>query len=214
MSISAEQADAAVRHLRRVDRKLRPVIDAVGPFTLRPHRRRFRMLARSIVAQQLSAAAARTISQRIELLVAPGVVTAESLARLSTRQLRQAGVSRQKIEFLRDLSRAVTSGEVRLGRMTRLDDERVIETLVQVKGIGRWTAQMFLIFALGRLDVLPDDDLGVRAAVGRIHGLGEMPTKAQLRELAGPWRPFASVGSWYCWRGSDLGLFRRANGNA
>jgi DNA-3-methyladenine glycosylase II len=103
-----------------------------------------------------------------------------------------------------DLARKSLDGTVRLDRMGRLSDEAVIEMLTQVKGIGRWTAEMFLIFSLGRLDVMPVDDLGVRSAIKDLYGLGELPGKNKCLEIAAPWRPYATIGSWYCWRSLDL----------
>jgi DNA-3-methyladenine glycosylase II len=196
----------AIRHLRRVDRRMREVIDAVGPCTLKPRRGRFAMLARSIIAQQISVAAARTINARVVELVSPGRLSAEALMAVAPEQLRAAGVSQQKAGYLLDLANRVASGEVRLTGLARRDDETIIADLVKVKGIGRWTAQMFLIFSLGRPDVLAEDDLGLRSAVKRIHNLAEMPTKAEFRELAAAWTPFSTVASWYCWRSADLKL--------
>lgn len=202
---AARHADA-VGHLRRADRRLGVVIDAVGPCTLRPRRERFAMLARSIIAQQISAAAARTINARVVELIAPARLSAEALLAVSPRRLRAAGVSQQKAAYLLDLAERVAGGEVRLSRLSGRDDETIIAELTRVKGIGRWTAQMFLIFALGRPDVLAEDDLGLRSAVQRIHRLAALPTKAEFRELATPWRPYATVASWYCWRSADLKL--------
>lgn len=196
----------AIRHLRRVDSRMREVIDAVGPCTLKPRRERFAMLARSIIAQQISVAAARTINARVVELVSPGRLSADALMAVSPQQLRAAGVSQQKASYLLDLANRVASGEVRLTGLARRDDETIIADLVKVKGIGRWTAQMFLIFALGRPDVLAEDDLGLRSAVKRIHNLAELPTKAEFRELASAWTPYSTVASWYCWRSADLKL--------
>jgi DNA-3-methyladenine glycosylase II len=208
MPIPVEQAAAAVRHLRCADVRLRQVIDAVGPFSLKLHRNRFRTLVRAIVSQQLSTAAAKTINLRLEQLVGTRGMTADVFARLSDEQYRTCGVSRQKIGYLRDLVERVQCDEVRLDRLGRLDDEAVIAELVRIKGIGRWTAQMFLIFTLGRVDVLAEDDLGLRAAVKRLHGLEELPSKQEFRDFSAPWRPYATVASWYCWRSSDLKLLK------
>jgi DNA-3-methyladenine glycosylase II len=114
------------------------------------------------------------------------------------------GVSPQKSGYLLDLADGVMSGEVRLDRMSRMPDDEVIEALVQVKGIGIWTAQMFLIFSLGRPDVFPHDDLGVRSAIRNLYGLDDLPTKEVSHKIATPWRPYASVASWYCWRSLEF----------
>lgn len=126
------------------------------------------------------------------------------MATLTEPQLRSVGLSRQKASYLLDLAQKTLNGTVRLDRMGRLRDEAVIEMLTQVKGIGRWTAEMFLIFSLGRLDVLPVDDLGVRAAIKDLYALDDLPDKQTCIEIAAPWRPYATIGSWYCWRSLDL----------
>ncbi|MHB9046788.1 MAG: DNA-3-methyladenine glycosylase family protein [Pirellulales bacterium] len=126
------------------------------------------------------------------------------IARLVLSDLRSVGLSRQKASYLLDLAGKTLDGTVELGRIGRLPDDAVIEMLTQVKGIGRWTAEMFLIFSLGRLDVLPVDDLGVRSAIKNPYGLPELPGKKTCVELAAPWRPYASIASSYCWRSLDL----------
>jgi DNA-3-methyladenine glycosylase II len=203
----ADQSGArtALAHVRASDPIMQRLIDAVGPFTLRPERRRrFSVLARAIISQQVSMAAARTIRGRLEGIVDNGGLTAEGIGRLTEPQLRSVGLSRQKASYLLDLADKTLDGTVRLEQIGRLPDEAVIEMLTQVKGIGRWTAEMFLIFSLGRLDVLPVDDLGVRAAIKDLYGLDELPDKAKCQEIAAPWRPYATIGSWYCWRSLDL----------
>lgn len=192
----------AMTHLRRRDRILRDVIDAAGPCTLRPRRDRFEMLAGSILSQQLSTAAARTIRLRLVERVG-GRLAAEPLLALADEEFRACGVSAQKAAYLRDLAARVASGSLPMDRLGRLPDEDVIERLTVVKGVGRWTAQMFLIFALGRPDVLPHDDLGVRNAIRRLYGLPEMPRRDEIDRIAEPWRPYASVACWYLWRSLD-----------
>lgn len=183
---------------------MRRLMDAVGPFTLRPEKKmRFSVLARAIISQQVSTAAARTIRGRLEALL-PGGLVPQGLVRLSDLELRSVGLSRQKASYLLDLAQKTLDGTVRLDRIGRLSDEAVIEMLTQVKGIGRWTAEMFLIFSLGRLDVLPVDDIGVRAAIKGLYGLDDLPSKKTCLEIAAPWRPYATIGSWYCWRSLDL----------
>ncbi len=199
------QVQTALAHLRSADPTMRRLIDAVGPFTLQPERkRRFSVLARAIISQQVSTAAARTIRGRLEGVLDDGGLSAEGIAGLKESELRSVGLSRQKASYLLDLAVKTLDGTVRLDRIGRLSDEAVIEMLTQVKGIGRWTAEMFLIFSLGRLDVLPVDDLGVRAAIKDLYGLDDLPDKKTCIELAAPWRPYATIGSWYCWRSLDL----------
>jgi DNA-3-methyladenine glycosylase II len=200
-----DQIRSGVAQIRASDSIMRRLIDAVGPFTLRPERRRrFSVLARAIISQQVSTAAARTIRGRLEGILDNGSLNAEGIARLTESDLRSVGLSRQKASYLSDLARKSLDGTVRLERIGRLPDEGVIETLTLVKGIGRWTAEMFLIFSLGRLDVLPVDDLGVRAAIKDLYRLDDPPDKKTCLEIAAPWRPYATIGSWYCWRSLDL----------
>ncbi len=187
-------------HFHRHDPTLCGVIRVIGPYTLRPQRNRFGMLVRSIISQQISTAAARTIRERLENLLGDQGMQPEAIAALSPEQLRSVGLSRQKAAYIADLAGKVADGTIPLSRMGRMSDEAVIECLTQIKGIGRWTAQMFLIFSLGRPDVFPVDDLGVRVALTRIYSLGEKPSRDELAEIGRRWSPFATVGSWYCWR--------------
>jgi DNA-3-methyladenine glycosylase II len=205
MSLSPEYAEIALAHLRSADPVMRGIIDEVGTFTLRPEQDRFRMLVRSIISQQISTGAARSIRQRLEELAAPEGLSASSLMRFSPQQLRSAGISPQKAKYILHLSASVQDGSVNLRQIGRFSDERVIEQLTRVKGIGRWTAQMFLIFALGRPDVFPHDDLGVRSAIRDRYGLDDLPNVETSCSIAEKWRPYASVASWYCWRSLDLG---------
>lgn len=162
------------------------------------------MLVRSIVFQQISGAAARTILGRLTEALPGKKLTPEGLAALSTEEYRLAGVSKQKGGYLQSLAALSLSGDLKLARIGRYADEDVIAQLTQVKGIGVWTAQMFLMFSLGRPDVLPWDDLGVRQAIRKLYGLAEMPTRAESERIAAPWRPYASVASWYCWRSLEI----------
>jgi len=196
----------AVRHLRAADPVMADVISRVGPIEMLLRRGRFLTLVRSIIGQQISTSAARSINERIRQAVRPRWVTPESLGELSDGDLRGLGVSPQKIGYLRDLADAVVSRRVRLERLHRLDDEAVIEELVQVRGIGRWTAQMFLIFCLGRLDVFAPLDLGIRAGIEREYRMKEMPDLARCERMAQAWAPYRSVACLYLWRSGDLEL--------
>ena len=182
---------------------MRRIVDHVGPFTLRPERDRFWMLVRSILSQQISTAAARTIRGRVQALVEPGKVTPESMLALAETDLRQAGVSARKVEYIRDLATKTSDGTINLSQIGRLSDEQIIKQLIAVKGIGRWTAEMFLMFSLGRFDVFPVDDLGIRNAIAAHYNVSSPPTRAEMTSVAEPWRPYASVASWYCWRSLD-----------
>jgi DNA-3-methyladenine glycosylase II len=199
-----EKIGRALRHLRRADPVMRDVIRRAGPFRLKLRRDRFYSLVSSILSQQISGKAAASIRARLEDYVAPQTISAESLGQLTPQRLRGIGVSPQKAGYLLDLAARVQSGDLKLDRLARLSDEQVIEALIQVKGIGAWTAQMFLIFSLGRLDVFPHDDLGVRAAIRNLYGLDDLPDKETSHRIALPWRPYASVASWYCWRSLEF----------
>jgi DNA-3-methyladenine glycosylase II len=195
---------AAVRHLRKADPVIHGVYKQVGPCTLKPQRDRFNMLVRSIISQQISTAAARSIRAKLEALIAPNKVSPEVLAGLSFEQLRSAGLSSQKATYLHDLAAKAADGTVQLKTVGRKSDEEIITELIQVKGIGRWTAQMFLIFSLGRPDVFPPDDLGIKMALRNLYGLAELPTKAEAHALAAPWTPHSTFATWYLWRSLDL----------
>jgi len=194
----------ARRHLRAADPMMKAIIDAVGPFTLGLERNRFRMLVCSIISQQISGSAAASIFKRLRKLAGPGGMNAGRLGKFTVEELRAVSLSPQKASYVTDLVRKVNDGTVDLRQIGRLSDERVIDQLVQVKGIGRWTAQMFLIFSLGRLDVFPHDDLGVRSAIRDNYGLDNLPDKETAIKIAEPWRPYTTVASWYCWQSLDL----------
>ena len=204
MSLATQQIRAALRHLSVADPVLKTVIQKVGPCTLRIQKNRFQVLVRSIISQQISTSAARTIRQRFEELVAPAEITPDAISSLTEKQLRSAGVSQQKASYLIDLSRKIQNNSLRLNQIGRLADEKVIAELTQVKGIGRWTAQMFLMFCLGRPDVLPHDDLGIRSALRNLYGLNDLPDKTTCKAIAQPWRPYTTVACWYCWRSLEL----------
>jgi DNA-3-methyladenine glycosylase II len=192
------------RHFKKVDPTLAKIIQQVGPMTLKPQRDRFKMLVRSILSQQVSTAAAASIRKKLEAKLGDAGVTAESVARLSIDELRAAGLSRQKASYLHDLAAKTQDGTVRLAKLGRMTDAEVIAELIQVKGIGVWSAQMFLIFALGRLDVFPIDDFGVRTAMHHLYAFEEPQKKAVLLKIGETWRPYATIGSWYCWRFLEL----------
>jgi DNA-3-methyladenine glycosylase II len=197
-----ETVAQAVAHLRAADRKLDWLIGRVGSFTLKLERDRYAILVRSILSQQISTKAARSI--RLKLEAATGGLTPDAITSVSDATLRSAGLSSQKVTYLRDLTAHVNDGRLPLDKLHRLPDEEAIAELIAVKGIGRWTAQMFLMFSLGRLDVFPHDDLGLRAAMRDLYGLAEHPDTATCLKIAAPWRPYSTIASWYVWRLSDL----------
>lgn len=192
----------ARRHLRRRDPVLADIIRRVGACGLAtmPDREPFSALLESIASQQLSIKAADTIFKRFCALFPPDCKPDPArLARLDDAAIRAAGFSRPKIGYMRDLTARVTDGRLDLHGLDHLDDDAAIAALSQVKGIGRWTAEIFLIFRLKRPDVFPVDDLGLVNAVRRAYRLRKRPTEARLRTIGEPWRPYRSVASWYLW---------------
>jgi DNA-3-methyladenine glycosylase II len=194
----------AVRHLRRADPVLARLVDQVGPcrYEVRRVGGPFAYLTAAIVHQQLAGAAAATIHRRLCALAGRTHPRPEDIARCSDAELRGVGLSRQKVGYLRDLVARLEAG-LPLGRLSRLSDEAAIEALTSVKGIGRWTSEMYLMFRLGRLDVLPVDDLGIRKAMQRAFRKRALPKPDWMRKTAEPWRPYRSVACWYLWRSLD-----------
>lgn len=193
---------AAVAHLRRVDPVLAKIIAQYGPCSLKLDRRYFRLLVEAILSQQLSTKAAATIRDRLYDLLQKQVVPA-AIVKLRDAEFRRAGVSRQKMSYLRDLSSKWQNGVINARRFARMPDEEIIAMLTQVKGIGRWTAEMFLMFALGRPDVLPVGDLGFRNAVQRAYRLRKPPDARRMHALAEKWKPYRSIATWYLWASWD-----------
>jgi DNA-3-methyladenine glycosylase II len=194
----------ATDHLAQHDEIIASLIEQVGPCTMRFERNRFRMLVRSIIGQQLSAKAASTIRGRFETLVGSKRYPAKDVCALNTDQLRSVGLSSRKASYILTLAEGVASEQIKLNRLGRLSNDEVIGELTRIKGVGRWTAHMFLIFSLRRLDVLPYDDMGVRGAIRRFYDLDVVPDIEMMDHIAAPWRPYASVASWYCWQGLDM----------
>jgi DNA-3-methyladenine glycosylase II len=192
----------AVAHLKKVDPVLGQVIDRLGPYKGWEARTgtHFDAVCRSIVFQQLSGKAAGTIHGRFEGLYGGRAPLPSELAITSDEKLRAVGLSRQKSAYLKDLGSRVTSGELSIETLHELTDEEVIGALTQVKGIGRWTAQMFLMFRLGRPDILPDLDLGVQKGIQRAYRLRKLPTPERVKKIGAKWAPYRTVGSWYMWR--------------
>lgn len=204
-SVTPADYARARRLLLRRDPVLAALIRKHGPCGLAAAQRadHFSALVRAIVGQQLSTKAATTIHRRLIELVGNGAATPEGIAALTDTQLRSVGLSRQKTAYLRDLCEKVASGEVRLDALGRMADEAVIAELTNIKGVGRWTAEMFLMFRLHRPDVLPVGDLGIVNAVKNVYRLRKKPTADRLMKIGEPWRPYRSVACWYLWRSLD-----------
>jgi DNA-3-methyladenine glycosylase II len=204
MSIPPQHLKVATAHLRNSDPVLKDIIQQVGPCRMTVKRNRYLTLVQSIVSQQISGAAARTILARLNDLVAPHAVAPETVIRLDLEQLRAVGISRQKASYVLDLTQKVASGQVNLRRLSRISNDEVVVELTKIKGIGVWTAHMFLIFSLGRLDVLPLGDLGIQNAIQRNYRLRGRPDPKKMKKIAQPWQPYESVASWYMWQSLEL----------
>jgi len=201
MSASIEYPPGAIEHLRAADPVLDDLISRYGIVTRNRSRPAFYALMAAIVGQQISVKAAAAIMSRLLGLFSEGQeVQAETLAEVSFEQLRAVGLSAAKARYLHDLAEKVADGTVDLAALPQLPDEEVITTLCQIKGIGRWTAEMFLIFSLGRIDVLAVDDLGLRTAIQRAYGLNQLPQAAEIRALAAPWQPYRTIAMLYLWQ--------------
>lgn len=208
--------DAAVAHLTAADKKLAKVIRRAGPFTMRPEKMHdvFHTLLRAIVYQQLSGKAAATILARVLANFPSGArVRPEELLAADETKLRQAGLSHNKLLALRDLAAKTVDGTVpTLGKLKKLSDEEIIARLTQVRGIGVWSVEMLLLFRLGRPDVMPVTDLGIRKGFQLTYGGDELPPPKAILQYSTKWQPYRSVASWYLWRAVDGA--KSANGQA
>ena len=192
----------ALQHLKK-DPVMRTLIEQVGPYAMEFREPTFSTLVRSIVYQQLSGKVATVILQRLIDALPGGEVTPANVLRLRPERMRKLGLSRAKTEYIRDLARRTAKGEVAFETLLELEDEAVIEHLTRVKGVGVWTAHMFLMFALERPNVLPVGDLGVKSAIRKAYGLEALPTVPEIEKLAELWHPYCSVATWYLWRSLD-----------
>lgn len=200
MSFDSAVINKGLRHLRKNDAVIGQVIKSVGPFTLKKIPGGFEVVVRSILSQQISTAAAATIRKRLEALLPDGKIAPASLAKLTDDQLQSAGLSSQKRSYVRDLTERTLDGTIDFRRIARQSDEEAIAELIQVKGIGRWTAQMYLMFSLGRLDVFAPDDLGLQNAIKALYEIPEKPKRTHFETVAEVWAPYRSIASWYLWR--------------
>jgi DNA-3-methyladenine glycosylase II len=203
--ITPDYWDDACRHLGKRDRVMRKLIPQLGEARLQCRGDAFTTLARSIIGQQISVAAAQAVWERFAALLGNGaarVVPADVLA-LEVAAMRLAGLSARKIEYLRDLAGHFDAGTVHVKAWAAMDDEAIIEELVAIRGIGRWTAEMFLIFHLMRPNVLPLDDIGLLRGISQHYFSGEPVSRVEAREVGDAWAPFRSVATWYLWRSLD-----------
>jgi DNA-3-methyladenine glycosylase II len=193
----------AITHLKKCDPVLRAIIERVGPFRMEYGEPQFCSVAEAIVYQQLNGKAAQTIFKRFAAL-AGDPLTPGGILKLSDEQLRSVGLSKQKSAYLKDLAAKTAAGVLDFSKLPALPDEEVIEHLTQVKGIGVWTAHMFLIFSLRRLNVLPTGDYGVQMALKRHYRKRKLPKPKEMERIARAWEPYRSVACWYMWRSLDI----------
>ncbi|MEK7594291.1 MAG: DNA-3-methyladenine glycosylase [Patescibacteria group bacterium] len=203
--ITPTLAEAAAKHLSSSNSKLSPVIKQVGLCTIEPHKNYYWELIDSIISQQLSVKAARTIEGRFQALFEEEFPAPQAILAKSVEELRTAGLSNAKALYIRDLAQHILDGKLEFDKFDDLDNVTIITELTAVKGIGEWTAHMFLMFCMGRLDILPTGDLGIRNGIKKLYGLPEVPTPSQVTEIAAKnnWHPYESVASWYIWQSLD-----------
>lgn len=202
----ASNLTRAMQHLSAHDPHLAPIIANVGPPTFTPHTDYYWELVDAIISQQLSIKAARTIEQRFLDLFNGNIPKPQQILEKSIDELRTVGLSRAKASYVLDLAAHIKQGKLNIERLPSLSNNEIIAELVAVKGIGEWTAHMFLMFALGRLDVLPVGDLGIKNGFKKVYELAENPTAAEMQTIAATnnWHPYESVASWYLWQALEL----------
>jgi DNA-3-methyladenine glycosylase II len=199
MARQVSKETEALKHLANADARLATIIKAVGPYEIKLRSDPFRSLVEAIIYQQLAGSAADAIYRRFVRIYGKFPNPAQLLGTRNSK-LRAAGLSARKIEYLKDLASRVSDGRLKLAILPEMTDEQVIEQLINVKGIGRWTAEMFLIFCLGRPDVLPVGDLGLRKATQKAYSLAALPSPVSMRKIAQLWKPYSSVATWYMWK--------------
>jgi DNA-3-methyladenine glycosylase II len=194
----------AIRHLKQADPVLARVITRVGPMKMSRIPATFHFVVRAIAFQQLHRNAAKTIFDRLVAAAGDSAsLTPEAILKLTPQRMRKCGLSRQKLSYIRDLARRTRDGEIDFARLPHMSDAEVIEHLTRVKGIGVWSAQMFLLFTLRRPDVLPTTDFGIQNAIRQAYGKRKLPKPKHVEKLGRAWHPYCSVASWYLWRSLD-----------
>lgn len=190
----------AVQYLCKVDSNLEKIIKIVGKYSINIRNDPFQSLVESIIYQQLAGKAANAIYNRFINYYNNKQITPTLILNSHNDNLKKVGLSNRKIDYLKDLALHVYDGRINLEELPKMNDEEIINKLVNVKGIGRWTSEMFLIFSLGRQDILPVTDLGVRKAIQKVYSLSELPKPNIMMEIAKPWRPYRSIATWYLWK--------------
>ena len=188
-----------IEHLNK-DRKLAKVIKRVGNFEIRVTKNKYESLVEAIITQQLSGSAAKSISTKFRALYTTRFPKPIDVLTTPNSKLRKTGLSKMKVEYIKEISKKIESKELRLQKLPKLTDEEVVIELTKIRGIGRWTAEMFLIFTLGRMDVLPVGDLGLKKGIKKLHSMQELPTDEEMEKIAKKWRPYRTVATWYLWK--------------
>jgi DNA-3-methyladenine glycosylase II len=188
-----------IHHLSK-DRKLAKIIRTIGNYEIKITKNKYESLVEAIITQQLSGSAAKSISKKFRSLYSTRFPKPIDVIKTSNTKLRRSGLSKMKIEYIKDLSKKIESKDLYLSKISKLSDEEVISELTEIRGIGRWTAEMFLIFSLGRLDILPVGDLGLKKDIQKLHSMPEIPKDNEMRKIAEKWRPYRTVATWYIWK--------------
>jgi len=196
--------EAARKHLLKADPVIREIVRSIGPFTIEVRGQPYESLVRAVLYQQLAGPAASAIERRFLAMYGDRTPTAEQLALATDEHLRTAGISRQKASYMRSIGEHFQNRTLTDRKLRRMSDEAIIEGVTQIRGVGRWTADMLLMFCIGRPDVLPVGDLGIQNAMKLAYGLETAPKPVEMEAIAEPWRPYRSAGSWYLWRRTDL----------
>jgi DNA-3-methyladenine glycosylase II len=205
MIIDDASARQAAEHLTKNDPLLAPIIRSAGPCSIRPHKNYYQELVESIVSQQLSIKAAATILKRFIELFGGEFPAPDQILEKDVEELRSVGLSRGKATYVRDLAQHVVDGKVKLDHLDSLSNDQVIAELTAVKGIGEWTAHMFMMFCMGRMDILAHGDLGIKNGVQKLYGIKTLPDAAVIQNIAkkNHWNPYETVACWYIWKSID-----------
>ncbi len=189
----------ALKHLKK-DRRLSKVIDRIGEYEIRITKNKFESLVEAIITQQLSGSAAKSISTRFRSIYNTRFPKPIDVIETPSTKLRKTGLSKMKVEYIKEISKKIVSKELQLQKLPKLSDAEVVEELTKIRGVGKWTAEMFLIFTLGRMDVLPVGDLGLKKGIQKLYSLDELPSDMKMFKIAEKWRPYRTVATWYLWK--------------
>lgn len=191
--------EIAIKHLKK-DRRLSKVIDRIGEYEIRITKNKFESLVEAIITQQLSGSAAKSISIRFRSIYNKRFPKPIDVIETPNSKLRKTGLSKMKVEYIKEISKKIVSKELQLQKLPKLSDAEVVDELTKIRGVGKWTAEMFLIFTLGRMDVLPVGDLGLKKGIQKLYSLNELPTDKKMFKTAEKWRPYRTIATWYLWK--------------